>query len=321
MVPRLATSDAIPKTRTFLFLNLAMGRPPRTLPPYRRRSALAAGHAAPKAPGTLEAGILSAYPDANPRRLEEWAGRVVGETAAEPEPLLFMALICGVRLEIERDDAESILEQLWAWLTSPPRRMPHKLADLLVEAWSTELRRIVETRGWRFGHAGRPINRQGRPPEARAAWTVALLVERQLLASGVPPAPARELACALAAVLLGRRAVASAEIYRARKRIGNPDPTGLAAAIMGRYESWLRSEAAQLRDPAPSEDPDSLAEWRARHRRLAQLVGIYGAGKFARLVLREIPAELWAPFLNLEGPSEARRRGTGRGAAAASKQL
>ena len=177
------------------------------------------------------------------------------------------------------------------------------LAELVIEALTPELKSAIERRGWRFGPSGDLIKRQGRPPEARAAWAAALLAENHLARRGATPAKARSLATSLAAALLGRRAIESPEFYRVRRRMGAPDPNALATAISKRYEKWLSQHAMQLRDPIPPPEQIALRlSWRERHRPLAQFVGMYGAEKFARLILEEVPDEFWTPFSRMESP-------------------
>lgn len=241
-----------------------------------------------------------AFPDANPGRLAGWAESVRAIPGAEAEPLLLSALLCGLRLGVARDDLVSVLEQLWSWLTSAPRNLAAPLADLLLEALGPGLKRVIEDRGWRFGADGQPVRKRGRPLGARAAWTAGFLVESELKRGGLRPSAARRLALDLVAVLLGRRYVEPAEFYRERKRMGNPAASDLALAIRERYESWLSREGAQARDAKPdSADTAPLAAWRARHRSLPQLLGIYGAPEFAQHLLSELPAPLWTPFLGI----------------------
>lgn len=255
------------------------------------------------------------FPDANPRRLSQWVRDAHTRTAAEVEPLLFLALLCGTRLWVERDTVTGFLEELWRWLTGAPRRMPRELADVLIEALAPDLTRVVEARGWRFGEGGRGIKQPGRPPEARAAWAAALVIESHLVRTGASPASARELAILLVAVLLGRGAVEPSEFYRARRRLGKPDASALGRAVMERYEIWLAREGVQLRDPLPSpEDADAIAAWRDRHRALTQLLGMYGTDKFARLILAEMPEGSWTPFLDVKpaptSPARAKSSGS-----------
>jgi len=267
---------------------------------YRRRSALQARVPPSEIPHTLEGGVLSVFPDTNPRRLAAWLDETRAAAATESELLLFLVLIAGVRLRVGRDELVPVFENLWTWLTSAPRRMPPALAELVIEALTPELKRAIERRGWRFGPGGELIKRRGRPPEARAAWTAALLAEHHLVAHGALAPKARTLATSLAAVLLGRESVESPEFYRTRHRIGIPDPSRLDRAIRERYETWLAQHAIQVRDPAaPNEEVELRAAWRERHRPLTQFLGSYGAEQFARLILEEIPEAFWAPFSRL----------------------
>ena len=266
-------------------------------------------------PGTLEGGVGWAFPDSNPGRLAAGVESVRAIEGVEAEPLLLMALLSGVRLQVARDDLVSVLGQLWSWLTSRPRSLPPPLAELVIEALRPELKRVIEGRGWRFGAEGEPVRKRGRPLAARVAWTAALLVERALRRAGTRAGTPKEFALALVAVLLGRRSVEAAELYRARKRMGNPDPSSLALAIRERYETWLEREGRQLRDPAPDRaDGAAYASWRASHRALTQLLGIYGAPTFAGQLLSELPAHLWTPFLSV-GAAGIRTAGTRGGMA------
>jgi hypothetical protein len=274
-----------------------MGRSRRQLPAFRRRSAMEAPVPLSEVPRTLEAGVLHVFPDANPRRLAAWLKEVVEYPGVEREFLLFVALLAGIRLRVTREDLAQVLEGLWAWLTSMPKRLKPELADLLLEALAPALTAAVEQRGWQFGSAGKRVRRQGRPPASRAVWTTALLADCYLQQAGVAGARARELAVSLAAVLLGRQEAGVSELYRARGLPRRPDPKKLLAAIEERFADWLGREAMQQHDPAPEEDDATeFAGWRARHRPLTQVLGMYGTERFAQLILEELPDDLWRPF-------------------------
>ena len=274
-----------------------MTRPRRQLPSFRRRSALEASLPPSAVPRTLGKGVLQAFPDANPGRLAAWLTEAEQQPGIESEFLLFVALMVGVRLRVTREDITQVLEELWAWLTTAPRGMKRPLADLLLEVLTPELVAVVERRGWQFGATGKRIRRRGRPPESRALWTTALLVDSHLQRAGVARKRARELAVSLAAVLSGRTDAGVSELYRTRGPRRRPDPKPLLSALQQRYEDWLQREGQHVRDPAPDQSSgEEGAAWRRRRRPLWQILGVYGAEHFARLILAQVPDKLWKPF-------------------------
>ena len=289
--------------------------PPRRQPPeYRQRSYLEAPEdGSRRSPRTLHAGVAAVFPNANSRRLAAWIRDVRADSAAAPEVLLFLVLLCGARLSLARDSVAEILEELWTWLTGPPRDMPRELADLLIESLAPALTRVVESTGWRFGPGGRGLKRSGRPPETRAAWAAALLVDDQMRRSGDSPIRAQKLALPLVAVLLERDVPLASELYRARRRLRRPDLSALTAAAVARYETWLEREGTQCRDPRPAPaDADATAAWRKRHGALTRFLGMFGPEQLARLILDEIPQDLWAPFLAAKPAPRTRPRTNSR---------
>jgi hypothetical protein len=288
-----------------------MDRSRRQLPAFRRRSAMEASVPLSEIPRTLEAGVLHSFPDANPRRFAAWLKAAGEQPGVECEFVLFVALLVGVRLRVTREDLSQVLEQLWAWFTSMPKKLKPEVADLVIEALAPALAAAVEGRGWQFGATGSRIRRQGRPPESRAVWTTALLASDYFRQAGVAGAQARELATLLAAVLSGRAEAGVSELYRARGLPHRPSPRRLLKAIEERYEHWLELEGMQQRDAATEKvTAADMAAWRERHRALTQMLGMYGAERFARLVLGQMPDDLWQPFVAVRDRRKASRCGS-----------
>src|SRR5262245_48079064 len=148
----------------------------------------------------LERGICEVFPSANPKRLAKWARETQASARIDAEPLLFSALIVGAHFRIAHPDLAPVQNAVRAWLTE--QKLGSDVADLLVKVWTPELRREIEQRGWQRGWQGPYIREKGRPPTARGAWVVALLVDDFLTQFGAKKTA--ECATALASLLLGR---------------------------------------------------------------------------------------------------------------------
>jgi len=123
----------------------------RSLPEYPKRTWCDAVSSPEIATPTLRARVLATFPDTNPKKLENWIHRVEGETAAEPELLLFTILLCGVQFRINHPEVRVVLGELWTWLTQHPQNMNSELAELVIEVIGPGLAQAVDRRGWQRG--------------------------------------------------------------------------------------------------------------------------------------------------------------------------
>jgi hypothetical protein len=273
-----------------------MTRPRATSTAYLRRS-FAQAVAGPVRSGAedLFAGVRDCYPRAKRARLEDWLGTLEQRPGIEREALLFIALVCGTRFGIYLPRVEELQAGLWSWLTGDPRNMRPELADLLVSVLTPGLRKELRAReGWRLGPAGPRGKKVGAPPVARGAWATALLVDRYLRRNDVPARPAVEHAHDQAAILTARALTDPAELRRAPRRTGIPDPAKLLGALLEQYEWWLTHDAVHSKDPAPlKSEHHRHADWRRRHRRLHVVLARYGARTLAEETVGRIPTAIW----------------------------
>src|SRR2546427_562564 len=107
-------------------------RSPRRAPRQVRKSAEEPA-VRPRA-RTLRAGVLAVFAWADRARLESWEARVREEARKAPEPLLFVALLCGAQFRVFHLEVAPVLRDFGSWLTSHPRRMDSALADIIVDA-------------------------------------------------------------------------------------------------------------------------------------------------------------------------------------------
>ncbi len=124
---------------------------------------------------------MQVFPDANPRKLERWIDNVIRETSAEPEVLLFAALLCGAQFRIKHPEVQAAMGDLWRWLRQHPQDMNPELAELVIEAIGPGMVRAIEARGWLRGWPeGTHVSRKGAPPKNRGAWVAGFLIDNFL---------------------------------------------------------------------------------------------------------------------------------------------
>lgn len=247
---------------------------------------------------TLERGICEVFPSANPRRLAEWALQTQASAGIDVEPLLFSALIAGAHFRITHPEVAFVRDELRTWLTQ--QKLGSDLADLLVKTWTPGLARELKQRGWQRGWQGPHIRQPGRPPTARGAWVVALLVDYLLTHSGGKKTPDR--ATALALLLLGRdfrgrdapgEVGDLSDFYKFRQRIPPTAVSKLAGKIVEAYEFLLQQDGVRQGDMPSSSAP----HWRARHKNLRVILEEFTPIGVAEWMLQlKIPDSLWEPF-------------------------
>jgi hypothetical protein len=225
--------------------------------------------------------------------LEAWQQRVCDE-GQTPEPLLFIALLCGTQFRVFHVEVWPVLDELREWLTSRPRLMPAELAEVLLEALSPAIADALSARGWQAGPEGKPIEVRGRPRENTGAWAAGVLTELYLRGTRAGSAAARQLAEGLVSALVGR-AVATREFSTARKPSGRPETLRLLEALMSAYDALVELEARRRLAPRPpASDPPARAKWLAMFQSLPHTLAVDGADTLARKALAELKPEIWA---------------------------
>jgi hypothetical protein len=237
--------------------------------------------------------VLQVFPDANPTRLEEWQDGL-GNVAAEP--LLFMAMVCGVNFRITPPDVTKARENLWTWLTGGDHYLDEELAEVVMEVLSPQVARVIEARGYKRGWPkGEYVSKKGRPPVSRGAWVAAFLVEQYLRDVGVKATPAKGQAADLASVLLGRPYIELNEFYRIRKRVPKFNVVELTGKLAEEYNHWVEQDKL-YRSP----------EGQIRHESLRNVLLYMGYEGLCGTILGKIPQDLWEPFWDIQ-PAKPRR--------------
>jgi len=249
---------------------------------------------------TLERGICEVFPFANPRQLAKWARQTQASARIDVEPLLFSALICGAHFRITHPELASVPDAVRAWLTQ--QKLGSDVADLLLKVWTPGLTRELEQRGWQRGWQGPYIREKGRPPTARGAWVVALLVDDFLTQFGAKKTA--ECATALALLLLGRdfRGRASlgevgdlSDFYKFRQRVTTTTVRKITEKIVDAYDFLLQQDGVRAGDLPVS--ACGAAEWWARHKTLGVILQEFTPVGVAEWMLQlKIPDNLWEPF-------------------------
>lgn len=244
---------------------------------------------------TLSDCVLQTFPNANPKRLHSWEGKVRAANL-EPEPLLFLAAVCGHAFRIHHPDLDQTLGELRKWLSGGIHPgMDGDLADLVVEALKPGISKALEARGYKCGEVF--VKAVGRPPEGRGAWVAAFLVADFLEGKGIKKTRAMEFATKLVAVLLGRQEVPSTEFYGKRNKGPRRLIPRLSGELTKQHEFWMIQEGIQRQDPIPAEVGSKVyREWETRHLGLKLYLGLLGCERFAEMVLSRIPKELSEPF-------------------------
>jgi hypothetical protein len=216
-----------------------MAKKRRPIPEFKKKSYLDASEGWPFQFQSLSDCILEIFKDANPKRLEKWRKEIGKET--QPEPILFMAMVCGMKFRIKQPDVTKALEDLWKWLTGGlHHEMDEELANVLLEVLAPQMERVIEARGYKRGWPkGEYISKKGRPPVSKGGWVAAFLAERYFRNAGIKATPAKELASSFASVLLGRKHIELSEYYRVRKNAPKSNIEELTERLTEEYNHWV----------------------------------------------------------------------------------
>jgi hypothetical protein len=265
-----------------------MAKKRRPVPEFKKTSYLDASPGWPYQCQSLSDCVLEVFPAADANSLGKWREKTGKET--QPEPILFMAMVCGMKFRISQPDVTEALEKLWKWLTGGlHHEMDEELADVLIEVLAPQMARVIEARGYKRGWPkGEYISKKGRPPASRGAWVAAFLMERYLRNAGMKATPAKERAADFASVLLGRNSVERPEYYRFYKKAPKSNIDALTARLTEEYNHWVRQEELEGRSKQQN-----------RHEELSGVLKYIGFEAISSAALGRIPKDLWEPFWDI----------------------
>ena len=255
---------------------------------------------------TLQEGVRGCFPAVEPRALGTWLD-ALAKAKVEPEFFLFVVLVCGVQFQVYRMDPKAVADELRAWLVSPPRLMRAQLADVMTNALAPAIERTIDDQ-WKGGPEGKAIDIGGRPPDTRAAWAAAAVVEEILAQRRVPVDDRERMNYGLLELLLGRT-VGSREYDGRWRATGGSRPLGLAGWLSAEYERLVEMSARRQYEHEAAARP---SDWRKRHRALTHLFAVDGFEAGARSVAVSVPPGLWDSLAGVGGrPSKVgHKRGT-----------
>lgn len=244
--------------------------------------------------------VLNTFPDTNPKMLRNWQ-KNIKESSIDPEPILFIAMVCGTYFRISHPDVKKALEDLWKWLRQgPSNQMSPDLAELLIEVLEPGIRKVIEERGYQRGWPNGPqIRKKGRPPSTRGIWVVAFIV-REYLQEKIKDFTAKDQAINLASILLGRE-IELSEFYRIHKKTSKTSITNLTKRLLGEYNFWLNEDGIRFNDPPPSQNQgEQYRKWYANHKALPNMVISFGCEGICKQTLSRIPTTLLEPFWDIK---------------------
>ena len=253
---------------------------------------------------TLREGVSGCFPAVEPRALGAWQD-ALARAKVEPELVLFVVVVCGVQFQVYRIDPEAVMGELRDWLMRSSGGMRSQLADVVVRALAPGIKQAVDDQ-WKAGPQSEAVEITGRPPDTRAAWAAAALVEELLAQRKVPVKDRERLTFKLLELLLGR-AVEAREYDRRWRAAAGSRPSQLVVWLSEEYERLIE-KSAQLR--YGSDAKARPKDWRKKHRALTDLFAVDGFEAGARSVAVSVPQESWD---SLAGTGFARIDSTGPG--------
>jgi hypothetical protein len=148
----------------------------------------------------LEDCIKEIFPDTKTHRSQKLGQRQYGKNLFEHEPLLFMALICGLIFQISRPEETEYLSALWEWFTM--RQMNPDLVDVVIKALAPGIRKAVEERVICRGGPMESMSAKRAIQLLRAsAWVAAFVHDNYLSQVGKKSTVAKALAVELVSIL------------------------------------------------------------------------------------------------------------------------
>ena len=246
--------------------------------------------------------VLEIFPDIRPGIFKNWIKENRKEKSFDIEPALFMTIVCGAYFRIYHPDVRKPLEELWKWLTHRMNNpMSHDLAELLIEAISPGIRKIVEARGYQQGWPkGQNVRKQGPPPHTRGAWVAGFVFEKYLQNEGVDKEKARLKAIELISVLLARE-IEAYEFQRSYKKAPKRNIANLTIQLLKEYEFLIRNDAYLSIDPCPPEGQTSqYIKWRSRHKSLENVIFASGCETLCSNVISKISTDILESFWDIQ---------------------
>jgi hypothetical protein len=250
--------------------------------------------------------VKEIFPDTRPQRLREWR-EMMEKESVEPEPLLFMASICGTHFRIISPDLqlEDVQEYIYRWLAwgDDMHRMRPDVAELIVEAITPGIKREINARGHQRGLPdGEHFRRKGKIPQFRGAWVAALIIENHLTQTGMELTNAKDYVVKLISVLLEKK---EANAYREFSRLYKDAPKDIICdlrdELFREYKFWMIQDGVYGGDLEPPQDQvEKHSEWKARHRSLQNLFKQNGCERFCDLVVSRIKYGLWKPLWDMK---------------------
>jgi len=261
--------------------------------------------------------VKEVFPRTAQKQLGDWLLAAEGKSV-EPEPLLFLAVICGAYFRMH--DPERIVKEtlnyLYGWLTwgNVQHRMNPSIAELLVDALAPGIRSEMEKTG-RLPDlpGGRQARGKNLSMDVRGAWAAALVIQNHLGAGLKKSDDADQWTMELTGILLGRKAdpALAREYNRCRAKIPKSVIAGLAAVLIKEYENALKHDGATAGDPAPSpKNSRRYDEWKSRHKTLAKESAKSGWEGLCSNVINRVPSSFWKSFWKIP-PTPISRKKTG----------
>ncbi len=242
---------------------------------------------------------LEIFPSGDSAEVKAWQEMTYKDKVIEPEPILFMIMVCGAYFRIHHPDVKKTLSDLYKWFTQRINNpMAPDLAKLLIDTLAPGIRKELEKRGYQLGYPKGPnVRQKGRPPKTRGAWAVAIIIKEYLYQQHIEHDVAHKQAVSLASILLGREATEDSEFYRVQKKAPKTKISNLLKKLLEEYDFWLRDDGMRVNDPEPSSDKaKQYSEWKSRHKSLRNSIMANGYETLCRITLSRIPANLLGPF-------------------------
>jgi hypothetical protein len=250
--------------------------------------------------------VKEIFPDTRMQRLREWREMMERESV-EPEPLLFMASICGTHFRIISPDMQlkDVQEYLYRWLAwgDDMHRMRSDVAELIVEAVTPGIRREINARGHHRGLPdGEHFRRKGRIPQFRGAWVAALIIENYFTQAGMELTQAKDQVVKLISVLLEKKEeYALREFDRLYKDAPKDVISDLTGELIKEYRFWMIQDGVYGEDLEPPQDQvEKHSAWKSRHKSLENLFKQNGCERFCDLVVSRIKYNLWKPLWDMK---------------------
>ncbi len=255
--------------------------------------------------------VKEVFPRTAQKQLGDWL-LVAEKQSFEPEPLLFLAVICGSYFRMHDPDkiVKETLNYLYGWLTwgNAQHRMNPAIAELVVDALAPNIRSEMEKTGkLQELPGGMRAREKNVPSDVRGAWIAGLLMATCLKAERKKM---DKWVIELTAILLGRKAEPSffREFNRCRNRSPRKIIADLTDNLIKEYNNAIKYDGIKAGDPAPSEKRSiQYAEWKSRHKALAYASAELGWDVFCSDIINKVPIPVWKPLWTIPMASVSRK--------------